>query len=279
MKAKLHFLTLSVMGLTAAVLLAVSATEVRAESSAKRKNPTSKLYVAEVEGVASINTGDRIDDLVQKSVYSAEGTIIESKPDATTALVLSNGTGMCFDPDTHLDIKRFQQEPFSPNRNDPEVEPSISQTNGWIPHGTIGLCNSKMVAGSTMNFSTPQSVMAIHARKVVIETTDTETRISVIDGEVTVQGGLSGGGESVHTGQQAVITRSSPTAPSVVKIQSIPPEQAKALSDRVAIACMARKTVYFDVDKNDPTEITPKPVVPPPPYSPPVSPYIINNTP
>ena len=98
MKAKLHFLTLSVMGLTAAVLLAVSATEVRAESSAKRKNPTSKLYVAEVEGVASINTGDRIDDLVQKSVYSAEGTIIESKPDATTALVLSNGTGMCSEP-------------------------------------------------------------------------------------------------------------------------------------------------------------------------------------
>ncbi len=277
MKTKLHFLPTTAMGLMAAVLFGVSAAEMRAESSAKRKNPTSKLYVAEVEGVASINTGDRIDDLVQKSVYSAEGTIIESRPDATTAIVLSNGTGMCFDPNTELDIRRFQQEPFSPNRNDPEVEPSISQTNGWLPHGVIGLCNSKMVAGSTMNFSTPQAVMAVHARKVVIETTDTETRISVIDGEVTVQGGLSGGGETVNTGQQAVITRSSPTAPSVVKIQPIPPEQSKPLSDRVAIACMARKTVYFDVDKTDPNEIIPKPVVPPGPYIPPVSPYIISH--
>ena len=275
MKAKLRLLTTTATGLMAAVLFAVSVTEVFAASGAKRKNPTSKLYVAEVEGISSITTDDKIHDLTEKSVYSAEGAIIDSKPDATTALVLSNGTGICFDPDTHIDIKRFQQEPFSPNRNDPEVEPSISQTKIWIPHGTVGLCNSKMVAGSTMDFSTPQSVMAIHARKVVIETTDTETRISVIDGEVTVQGGLSGGGESIHTGQQAIITRASPTSPSVVKIQPIPPEQMKPLGDRVATACMARKTVYFDVDRNNPDEITPQPIIPPVPVPPVVSPYTI----
>ena len=275
MKAKLRYITTISTGLIAAVLFAVSIPEVRAESSAKRKNPTSKLYVAEVEGISSITTEDKIHDLTQKSVYSAEGAIIDSKPDATTALVLSNGTGICFDPDTHIDIKRFQQEPFSPNRNDPEVEPSISQTKIWIPHGTVGLCNSKMVAGSTMDFSTPQSVMAIHARKVVIESTDTETRISVIDGEVTVQGGLTGGGESLHTGQQAIITRASPTSPSVVKIQPIPPEQMKPLGDRVATACMARKTVYFDVDRNNPDEITPQPIIPPVPVPPVVSPYTI----
>lgn len=275
MKAKLRFLTTTATGIIVAVLLAVSATEVRAESSAKRKNPTSKLYVAEVEGVSSINTGDRIDDLTQKSVYTAEGSTIESKPDASTALVLSNGTGICFDPDTKLEMKRFQQEPFSPNRNDPEVEPSISQTNGLLPRGTIGLCNSKMVAGSTMNFTTPQATMSVHARKLVIETTDTETRISIIDGEVTVQGGLSGGGESIHTGQQAVITRASPTSPAVVKIQPIPPDQTKPLGDRVATACMARKTVYFETSKNDPTEIIPQPIVPPTPYVPTVSPYTI----
>ncbi|MDF3056914.1 MAG: hypothetical protein K0R17_1129, partial [Rariglobus sp.] len=102
---------------------------------AKRKNPSSKLYIADVDGIASINTGDKIEDVTKKSVYAAEGVVLETNPDSHNAIVLSNGTGIAFDPDTRLEMNRFMQEPFSPNRTDLEVEPSVSQTSAFLPRG------------------------------------------------------------------------------------------------------------------------------------------------
>src|SRR5665213_3370383 len=97
-------------------------------SAAPKKNPTSKFYVADVDGEAQIDTGDRVDDLNKKSVYNAEGTVIETKPKASNAMVFSNGTGIFFDEDTRVEVKHFEQEPFVPNRTDMDTEPSISQT-------------------------------------------------------------------------------------------------------------------------------------------------------
>lgn len=57
---------------------------------------------------------------------------------------------MHFDPDMRLEIQKFVQEPLTPNRSDMEVEPSIFNTSNFMPRGSVGLCTSKMVAGSTM---------------------------------------------------------------------------------------------------------------------------------
>ncbi len=251
MKAKLRYSPTPALWLCAVTGLAVFAASLHADDAARRKNPTSKLYVADVDGPSSINTGDRIDDLTKKSVYSAEGTTIETKPDASNALVLSNGTGIFFDPDTKLEVKRFLQEPFSPNRSDVEVEPSVSQTSAFLPRGTVGLCTSKMVAGSTMVYNTPQASIAIRGRKVVIQSTADTTTVSLIEGDVTVRGDLNGGGDSLKPGQQAIITRSSPSSPPVIKIQAIPDNQKEALGDKVNMACMARKTVYFSTSERN----------------------------
>ena len=115
-----------------------------------KKNPTSKIYVADVDGEAEIDTGDRVDDLTKKSVYSAQGAVIETKEKAVDAMVFSNGTGIFFDEETRVEVKRFDQEPFLPNRSDMDVEPSISQTQAYLPRGTVGICPSKLVAGSSM---------------------------------------------------------------------------------------------------------------------------------
>jgi hypothetical protein len=229
--------------LTAVSLILFSAS---AEAASSRKNPTSKLYVADVEGISSINTGDKIEDLTQKSVYSAEGTILETEPDSSNAIVLSNGTGICFDPDTRLEVKRFVQEPFSPNRTDLDVEPSVSQTSVFLPRGTVGLCTSKLVAGSTMNYATPQANISIRGRKVVIECTDSSTVVSVLEGEVTVSGSQMAGGQSLKSGQQAIITKSSAFSPPSITMQPIPQSEIKDIEKKAALACMARKTVYFD---------------------------------
>jgi len=213
----------------------------------KKNNPTSKFYVADVDGDAQIDTGDRVDDLTKKSVYNAEGTVVETKPSATNAMVFSNGTGVFFDEDTRLEVKKFEQEPFVPNRTDMDVEPSISQTQNYVPRGTVGLCTSKLVAGSSMNYSTPLGSVNIQGGKVVVSTDNNKTTISMIEGESNVNAGVvDTGGHTLKNGQQAVITPGPNGAPPQIKIQDIPSNQVKELSQKVTMACNAKKTVYFE---------------------------------
>lgn len=219
------------------------------QAAGRNKNPTSKVYVADVEGTAEIDTGEKIAQLNKRSVYSAQGTVIETKADSTNAMVFSNGTGIHFDSDTRLEINKFVQEPFTPNRSDMEVEPSISTTRTFLPRGTVGLCTSKMVAGSTMRYATPNATIRINARKAVIQSSNEGTTVSVLEGEVTVQGGENdAGGYLVKPGQQAFI----PTGGGPIQVADITSNQMAALDDKVTMACMARKTVYFEAkDKAD----------------------------
>ena len=214
-----------------------------ASAQGRRKNPSSKIYVADVTGSAQIDTGETIDDLTKRSVYTAQGTVIETKDDSTNAMVLSNGTGLYFDPSTRLEVRKFVQEPFTPNRNDMEVEPSVSTTETFLSRGTIGLCTSKLVAGSTMNYNTPHAGVRIRGRKAAIEVTSAGTKVSLIEGDITVRAGtLDAGGQRLEPGQQAIISPSGG-----IRIQPIPPGEMKGLDDKVSMACAARKTVYFDV--------------------------------
>lgn len=221
---------------------------VQIDAQGLKKNPTSKLYVADVEGEAQIDTGETIDPLSKRSVYTAQGTIIETKAEATNAIVFSNGAGVYFDPETRVEVRRFVQEPFTPNRRDMEVEPSISTTQAYLPRGSVGLCTSKMVAGSSMRYATPHANIRINARKVVIESTNEGTTISLLDGSVTVQAGkLDAGGQTIESGQQMFV----PASGGPPQIGPIPGDQMPALDDKVAIACMARKTVYFETQQKE----------------------------
>ena len=239
----------------AAVVLALGPTVLLAQTK-KTKNPASKIYVSDVSGEAQIDTGDNIQDLNKKSVYNAEGTTIETKKvgdkedksKGYTTTVFSNGTGAFFDQDTKVEVRRFVQEPFTPNRTDMDVEPSISQTQAFVARGTVGLCSSKLVAGSSMNYSTSQGSINIRGKKVVIEANDNETKVSMLEGDSTVRGGdLDLGGNVLKEGQQAIIKRGRAGQQAEVRVQQIPPSESAALDDKVAMACMAKKTVYFEV--------------------------------
>jgi hypothetical protein len=213
------------------------------EAQGRKKNPTSKLYVADVSGISQIDTGETIDDMTKKSVYTAQGTVIETKEEATNAMVWSNGTGIYFDPSTRLEVKKFVQEPFTPNRNDMEIEPSISTTETFLSRGSVSLCTSKPVAGSSMNYNTPHATVRIKGRKSVIDVTSEGTKVSLLEGAITVQAGSrDAGGQTLNQGQQALI---SPAG--VIRIQNIPASEIRSLDEKVSMACLARKTVYFDV--------------------------------
>ena len=225
-------------------------------AQAKKKNPTSKVYISDVAGEAQIDIGDSIQDLAKKAVFNAQGTIIETKKadkdedknKIYSTMVYSNGTGAYFDQDTRVEMKKFVQEPFTPNRVDMDTEPSISQTQAFVARGAVGLCNSKQVAGSSMNYSTALGSVAIRGKKVVIEAKDGETTVSMLEGDSTVRAGpLDMGGQTLKSGQQAIIRPGVAGGPSQIQIQAIPASQLAALDDKVAQACMAKKTVYFEV--------------------------------
>lgn len=222
----------------------------------KKKNPTSKVFISDVSGEAQIDIGDSIQDLTKKAVFNAQGTIIETKKAEKeedknkiySTAVYSNGTGAYYDQDTRVEMRKFLQEPFTPNRVDMDTEPSISQTQAFVARGAVGLCNSKQVAGSSMSYATPHGSVAIRGKKIVIEAADGATKISMIEGDSTVRGGaLDMGGQVLKAGQQAIIRPGASGRPNQIQIQNIPANELTALDDKVAQACMAKKTVYFEV--------------------------------
>ncbi|MDB6170495.1 MAG: hypothetical protein JWM88_3359 [Verrucomicrobia bacterium] len=231
-------------------------------AQSKRPNPRSKLFVASVAGESQINRGEKIEAMTLQSAYSAEGSIIETKPKATNALVYSNGTGIFFDADTRLEVTKFIQEPFTPNRNDLEIEPSVSQTDALLSRGTIGLCTGRLVAGSSMLYHTALGSVSMQSGKVVIESGDEESRISVLDGQGLVRvGALDLGGQVVNRGEQAIIHRGA----NRITVQPIPANERSLLDEKVFAACTARKTVFFETraaEDGAASEIVAVPVVP-----------------
>lgn len=220
-----------------------------------RKNPTSKVYVSEVKGETQIDTGEKIEPLTVKSVHSAEGATIITQADSSDTLVFSNGTSIVVGPNSRFEIKRFLQEPFTPNRNDLDVEPSISQTVVKIVRGSVGLCTSRLVAGSSMTYNTPHGTLNIRGRKVMIEVADNETVVSLVEGDVTVMGADVGTSQTLKAGQQAILRKAAPDQPSTVTVRSISPEANTQADDQVSLACIARRTVYFETVDRDGTEI------------------------
>ncbi len=222
-----------------------------AHAQVRKKSPTSKLYVADTVGEAQIDTGLEIDDLTKKSVYNAEGTSIETKPNSNASVVLSNGTGIYFDVATRVQIRTFEQEPFRPNRTDIEDEPSISTTHLFIERGVIGISTSKLVAGSTMEYDTSLASAFIRGRQAVIVADDNLTVISMVQGEATVQAGPLDTPHLVKNRQQIIVRPGNPGEANIVEIQDIPEgtqEDAEQwLEERVLTADAARKLVYFEV--------------------------------
>lgn len=225
-------------------LLVLSAAAVWAETP-KKLTPTSKLFVADVTGESQIDLGDKIESLQKNGVHAPEGAVIETKAKSTDSLVLSNGTALYVAPETRFEVKKFMQEPFTPNRADLDVEPSISQTMIRVVHGAIGICTSKLVAGSSMTYQTPQATVTVRGRRLLIESNEQETRVSLLEGDVTVVGNQLSGGEVLRPGQQA-IARKAADGNIVVSVQPIPESENAKLDDLVSLACLSRRTVFFE---------------------------------
>jgi hypothetical protein len=251
----------SFLGFVASLALCVSLVCV-AQAAGKRKNPTSKVFVAETKGEAQIDTGEKIEPLTVKSVYAVEGSKIETKADSHGTLVFSNGTSIIIGPNTRFEVKKFLQEPFTPNRTDLDVEPSISQTSVKLVRGSIGVCTSRLVAGSSMTYQTPHGSINIRGHKIMIEVAENETVVSLLEGDVTVMGDDVGTSQNLKPGQQAIMRKAAPDQPTVITVRSISPDTSSKTDDQVSLACIARRTVFFETADREGSEIRPVEVKP-----------------
>jgi hypothetical protein len=233
--------------LLAALFVATAANHAQAQ----KKNPVSKLYVADITGDAQIDRGSEIDDLTKKSVFNAQGATLETKSASNAAIVLSNGTGVYVDTNTRVLVKEFQQEAFRPNRTDIEDEPSISTTVFYVQHGVIGVSTSKQSAGSSTEYETSLATASIRGRQAVIVAEDNLTVISMVQGEATVQAGPLDRPRLLKNHQQIIIHPGNPGEANIVDIQDIPDGASEDSMDwlqfRVLTADSARKVVYFEV--------------------------------
>jgi hypothetical protein len=259
-----------------------------AQAQAPVHNPTSKIYVADVEGLTKITTAKGISVLAKKEVYKGEGTVFETEATSNAAIVLSNGTGTYIDVSTRTDVLGFVQAPFRPNRSDMDEEPSISRTHFLVNYGVVGISTSRMAAGSTLLIDTPLASAAIEGRQAVFQVSDSVTIISMFLGDATVQAGPRSPAYQVKGGQQIIVRPGKPGQPNTVEIRDVPEGAMEGqrvwLYERVLTADAARKLVYFEMqsgsddsitlfDGNSPgQQIVAVPVVPAvPPVSPTVS--------
>ncbi len=246
----------SLLGCVATIALCLSLVG-DAQAAGKRKNPASKVFVAETKGENQIDTGEKIEALTVKSVYSVEGSKIETKADSSSTLVFSNGTSIIVGPNSRLEVKKFLQEPFTPNRNDLDVEPSISQTIVKVVNGSIGICTSRLVAGSSMSYQTPHGTVTIRGHKIMLEVAENETVVSLLEGDATVLGDDVGTSQNLKPGQQAIMRKVAPGQPSTITVQTITQESNTKADEQVSLACIARRTVYFETADREGSEIRP----------------------
>ena len=233
----------------AATVIAVPAALAQRQAG-KTKGPTSKIYLAEVTGEIHIQNGERIYTARQSTAFDAPGSVIETKAEARSALVFSNGTGMLVDENSRVEISRFEQERFLPvgdRRLDGSHEPSVSQSNVVIRYGTLSFCTSQLISGSSMIYSTPLAAINIRGGKVVVESKPDETIVDLLDGDVTVRSGnMDVGGHILRPGERAIIRADAGQGP-VITVQPIPRDALLIDERRIEVACNAKKTVTFEV--------------------------------
>jgi len=232
--------------LLAALVLASSSSVAFAQRQlGKPSGPTGKLFLAETQGQGQITSEGKAYEPRQAMAFTAPGAVIETKEGAHQAFVYSNGTGMYVDASTRVEIARFAQEPFLPDRSNTEREPSISRSDIFVARGLVALCTSQLVSGSTMNYSTPQALVSIRGRRVIILSAPNETRVYLLEGDVSVRvaGGRDVGGKVLAPGEMAVIQNGA--APSIT-LGPIDSQLLPVLEEKLTIACNARKTVAFE---------------------------------
>jgi len=209
-------------------------------------NLVSKLYAVDVEGEAYVENGGMIIPLSAREIYVAQGSTVYTQEESTASLVISNGTGIFLSESTRMTVTRAAQEPFEGERSDMINEPSVSNIQLEHQHGVMGICTSRLLAGTLLEVVTDEFITRIVDGKLVYERGPEGSSVTLVGGDASAQSGqiwYEGEGRDLKVrhklffpadGSEPVETQLSGT-------------ELAAMEGIVTIACLARRGVYFDV--------------------------------
>jgi hypothetical protein len=226
-----------------------------------------KIYVAEIAGGVAYTVAGGTQELKKGVSLPVQGARNETTPASHIVWVYSNGTSLYVDEKTVIQVAKFEQKPFPKGTDTTVTEPSVSHTVGRINQGRIIITTNKLMTGTTMVYITPHAQVKVRGKEVVIEVYDRESRIYVVNGEVSVSpvgASADGVGQVIHSGQEAVVTDSSITTTSS-QMHVVPIDQfyLDSIASQLAAGERAQKIVVFETAAGaDGAEIQANPVVP-----------------
>jgi hypothetical protein len=230
------------------------------------KAPTAKIYFSEAQGESAIVSHGVTYTAQQAKSFDASGTVVETKGKSRDAFVYSNGTGIVMEQNSRLQVDHFTQERFQPNsptRTNPEIEPSVSHSDVHLTQGAIGICTNQLATGTTMVYSTPLAEVRIRHGRLSIDASSDETVVDLLEGDVTVSiVAQTKQAQVLRPGDRAIIRAAKDGQPATITITQTPKDSIPVLDERTAVACNAKKTVFFDANDAADQEITPNPAVP-----------------
>jgi len=209
-------------------------------------NLVSKIYAVDVEGEAYVENGGMITPLSAREIYVAQGSTIYTSEESTASLVISNGTGIFLNESTRMTVTRAAQEPFEGERSDMINEPSVSNIQLEHQHGIMGICTSRLLAGTLLEVVTDEFITRIVDGKLVYERGPEGSSVTLVGGDATVQSGqiwYEGEGRTLKVRHKLFF----PADGSEPVETQLSGSELAGMEGIVTIACLARRGVYFDV--------------------------------
>jgi len=209
-------------------------------------NLVSKIYAVDVEGEAYVENAGIINPLSAREIYVAQGSTIYTQEESTVSLVISNGTGIFLSESTRMSITRAAQEPFQGERSDMINEPSVSNIQLEHQHGIMGICTSRLLAGTLLEVVTDEFITRIVDGKLVYERGPEGSSVTLVGGDATVQSGqiwYEGEGRTLKVRHKLFF----PADGSEPVETHLSGSELAGMEGIVTIACLARRGVYFDV--------------------------------
>ncbi len=112
---------------------------------------------------------ERLEAVDLHTVLELEELTIETGPDATLFLSLSNGMGIGLQGHARLRVLRYRQEPFSPQEASLRYEPSVSELRMKLDFGMVALANPHLSPLSTAKLRLPFGQLQLHSAVCEIE--------------------------------------------------------------------------------------------------------------
>jgi hypothetical protein len=219
-------------------------------ADAPDRSPVGKVFFAEVTGDdVYVHLGNRSQPVNAKETYAAEGLGIDAQGDSAASMVFSNGLAVQLIVGSKVEVKRFAQEPFRPNRTDLALEPSISVVALDLVRGTAVFATSKLAAGSLFTVFTPTASITIQGGTLIVTADGEHTHVSLLSGTCVLYGRSDSTRVAVvQAGQAGDVHRVAEEQGLSVSIDVTPLTaiQLETVKTDSWLVLRAKQTVYFE---------------------------------